>query len=69
MGCMVSMIDAVKKTKILKLQKKWHAEQQNTKENTISEKPNEIPNENKATDSPKNNDEVKDTKEKLLLIN
>ena len=64
-GCMVRVVDAIKKEQDIKNSKEAvqnNEDQQNIKENSVSENSSESSNETKVTESTQNKDEVKDTK-------
>ena len=64
-GCMVRVVDAIKKEQDIKTSKEAvqnNEDQQNIKENTVSENSSASSNETKVTESTQNKDEVKDTK-------
>ena len=64
-GCMVRVVDAIKKEQDIKTPKQEvqnNDDQQNMKENTVSENSSVSSNQTKATESTKNKDEVRDTK-------
>ena len=64
-GCMVRVVDAIKKEQDIKTPKQEvqnNDDQQNMKENTVSENSSVSSNQTKATESTKNKDEVRNTK-------